>query len=124
MKLYYIQDCRSIVGNCAVWWGPNRAGYTCNLNEAGVYTEEEALAQQSTRSTDIARPKELIDEGSVRHFRADIDWEQMGMSRMIRNQADMFIPHAASIHKNTWRCKRCSKTWQLGSQMPIGCRSL
>lgn len=51
--LYYIQDTRTIVGNCVLWWRPNRLGYTTDLNEAGRYTQKEALAQHRSRDTDV-----------------------------------------------------------------------
>ena len=69
-KLYYIQDTRQLCGNCAFWWGPNRCGYVCNLDEAGVYTEEEIRAC-SWRTTDVPRPKDEIDALAIRHVRGD-----------------------------------------------------
>lgn len=51
--LYYIQDARSYVGNSVLFWRPGGAGYTTNLDEAGLYTLEEA---SSHRDTDIPIP--------------------------------------------------------------------
>lgn len=36
---FYVLDARSVVGNCALWWRPKGQGYTCELDEAGVYDE-------------------------------------------------------------------------------------
>lgn len=52
-NLFYIQDTRQVVGNCPVWWGPNGGGYVTRLDEAGRYTEQEAVSQNRTRETDI-----------------------------------------------------------------------
>jgi hypothetical protein len=60
--LYYIQDKRQYVGNCLLWWGKDRRGYTCDIDRAGVYTREEAFGQNSSRETDIPWPKEYIDK--------------------------------------------------------------
>jgi len=65
---YYVQDCRSVVGNCAMFWGPNRAGYVCSLDEAGVYSGDEASRM---RDTDVAWPVETIEAIAVRHARSD-----------------------------------------------------
>lgn len=54
--LFYIQDTRSFVGNCPVWWGPNGNGYVTRLDEAGWFTEQEAIAQNRTRDTDVPWP--------------------------------------------------------------------
>lgn len=60
--LYYIQDTRGYVGNCVQWWGPERAGYTTRLDEAGKYPKDEALRQAASRSTDVAWPCGVIDK--------------------------------------------------------------
>jgi hypothetical protein len=52
MNEYFIQDTRIYVGNCVLWWGPDNRGYTTNINEAGRYTEERAMAQQRSRPSD------------------------------------------------------------------------
>lgn len=65
---YYIQDCRTYVGNCALWWGIDSKGYTCNLDEAGVYSGKEALHK---RGTDVPWPVDYIRSAAVRHVRAD-----------------------------------------------------
>lgn len=69
--LYYIIDTRTVVGNCAMFWGPNRSGYVCNLAEAGKYSEEDAKHQQRSRPTDVAVPCDVIDAMAVTHVRAD-----------------------------------------------------
>ncbi len=44
MSLYYIVCKRHMFKKdyAVLFWGPNRQGYRYNLNEAGLYTEEEA----------------------------------------------------------------------------------
>lgn len=60
--MFYIQDTRSFVGNCPVWWGPNGNGYVTRLDEAGRFTEQEAIAQNRTRGTDVPWPCAEIDK--------------------------------------------------------------
>ncbi len=60
-NLFYIQDTRQFVGNCPMWWGPNGSGYVTRLDEAGRYTEQEAIRQNRTRETDIPWPCSEID---------------------------------------------------------------
>lgn len=57
-KKFYVQDTRSIVGNSAVWWCWNGHGYTCDLAEAGIYTEEEI---RMMRDTDKPWPVDAIN---------------------------------------------------------------
>lgn len=45
---YYIQ--RACPGSSlALWWRPDAQGYTARLDEAGIYTEERARAQEQER---------------------------------------------------------------------------
>lgn len=67
-KDHYILDKRSCVGNCALWWKPNGKGYTCNLDDAGLYTFKEA---SSHRETDIAVPMAMARNLVVSHVRWD-----------------------------------------------------
>lgn len=55
-RMFYIQDTRQFVGNCPMWWGPNGSGYVTRLDEAGRYTEQEAVKQNRCRETDIPWP--------------------------------------------------------------------
>jgi len=57
--MYFIQDTRSYVGNCVVWWGKDSRGYTTNISEAGRYTHKQAFSQMESRDTDI--PWKCID---------------------------------------------------------------
>ncbi len=41
-KMYFVQDTYTYAGGMVTWWGPDRVGHTTELNEAGVYAEEEA----------------------------------------------------------------------------------
>ncbi len=67
-KRFYILDTRQIVGNCALWWRPDGAGYTTELKEAGLYSERDA---KSHRETDVAVPEEIAKACSVTHVPAD-----------------------------------------------------
>lgn len=71
MSSFYILDTRSVVGNCALWWGKNRSGYVCDLSEAGRYTEAEALEIASVRGTDIPLPCSEVERCVVRHVRIE-----------------------------------------------------
>jgi hypothetical protein len=53
VPLYYIQDTRSFIGNCPVFWGPDGNGYTTDLRHAGKYTFEKAMRQHFMRDTDL-----------------------------------------------------------------------
>jgi hypothetical protein len=66
---YYIQDSRTTVGNCALWWGPNRSDYLCDLKRAGIYSGADASRM---RSTDVPWPVEHVRAVQVAHVRADI----------------------------------------------------
>ena len=71
--MFYIQDTRQFVGNCPVWWAPNGAGYVTRLDEAGRYTEQEAVKQNRTRDTDVPWPCAEID-AIARHT---VDFQHM-----------------------------------------------
>lgn len=60
-RLFYVQDTRTIVGNCISWWAKDRCGYTCHLERAHVFTEEEAVQIARGRETDVPWPKDVID---------------------------------------------------------------
>lgn len=60
-QLFYLQDKRQIVGNDMMWWAKNKRGYTSDISNAEVWTEDEAFRQHRSRETDIPWPKEYID---------------------------------------------------------------
>jgi hypothetical protein len=68
---YYIRDTRSVVGNCALWWRPDGAGYTTQLEEAGTWGEAEARRMELARETDRAVPVEVARAASVTHVRVE-----------------------------------------------------
>ncbi len=67
-QLYYVQDTRQYVGNCALWWCPDGNGYTTQIDEAGLYTRERVMTM---RDTDRPWPKDLVDAYTVTHVRLD-----------------------------------------------------
>ena len=69
---YYVQDSRAYHYEDNVniiWWAKNSAGYTGDLTEAEVFTEEQAFELNSLRGTDIPWCKSDID-GVVK-----LDWQ-------------------------------------------------
>lgn len=77
-ELYYVQDTRSVVGNCALFWGKDRSGYVCNLAEAGQYTGKEVM---SMRDTDVPWPVDVVHANTVTHVRTDALWTAMKHAR-------------------------------------------
>ncbi|APU89025.1 hypothetical protein Rctr197k_274 [Virus Rctr197k] len=68
---YLIQDTRSFVGNSALFWRSNGQGYTCDLDQAGHYTKEEAERQERSRPTDKAVPLTVALKVAERHVPSD-----------------------------------------------------
>jgi len=58
MTLFYLQDSRSHVGDGMMFWAKEARGYVTNLDQAELFTFEEACRH---RDTDIPWPKEYID---------------------------------------------------------------
>ena len=57
---YYMQDTRSYVGNCMMWWA-KAGGYTSDILKAKVWGYKEAVLQTQCRDTDKRWPKRYID---------------------------------------------------------------
>jgi hypothetical protein len=104
---YYIVDTRTVVGNCAMFWGPGRRGYVCNIDEAGKYSEDDARAQQRSRSTDVAIPCETIDALVIRHVRVDTDGFS-GAIRMARER-DPALPAPPPSKAPAVNCVDCGR---------------
>jgi len=65
--LYYMQT-TGHVGNSLLWWRKGRHGYTCDIQQAHVFTREEALRQHECRPTeDFPWRKSYIDARLQHH---------------------------------------------------------
>lgn len=62
---YYIQDKRDYVGNDMLWWRKG-GGYTTDIDQAEVFSEEMALKTNKNRSSDVPWPKDYIDQKTSR----------------------------------------------------------
>jgi hypothetical protein len=70
--MYFIQDARrgATIGNCALWWRHEAAGYACDLSEAGLFRGD---ARINLRDTDVLWPEDHVRAHAVTHVRADIE---------------------------------------------------
>ncbi len=59
--MFYLQDARSFVGNCVVWWAKGGKGYTTRLSEANLYTKVHAEGQHQMRETDVPWLCSMVD---------------------------------------------------------------
>lgn len=75
-KLYYLQDSRTYTGNCVMWWKRNWEGYTSNIREAALFTEEMAKIQHDKRPSDIPWPVEYINN----HTQLTVDMQKIKRS--------------------------------------------
>jgi len=89
---YYIWDTRSVVGNCILWWRKESCGYTCNLDDAGQYDEDEAFRIERNRGTDVAVPVDMVQANKVTHVRADSvamsDARQVALARIAKREEE------------------------------------
>ena len=65
-KCYYIVNLCEGDESRALFWKPDRRGYTHNVDEAGLYTKEVADAININRASDIPIEKYLVDSLSQR----------------------------------------------------------
>lgn len=68
-EFFYILDNSTAIADSALWWKPNKAGYTTDLNQAGRYSKTEV--QNLPRPTDIAVPVDIAWNATVTHVKVD-----------------------------------------------------
>ena len=83
---WYILDTRQVVGNCALWWGPDGNGYTCEIDKAGLYTRASAFSGR--RSTDVPVHRDVVKAHSVTHVRVEGLWRDEETGARLRAEAD------------------------------------
>jgi hypothetical protein len=83
---YYIQRHASgFVGDCMLWWAKGGHGYTCDLNCAEVWTQEDAenLIASDRGQKFTAWEKKATDASSVRHASIElIDMDAKGIKKV------------------------------------------
>lgn len=67
---YYVQNySQGYVGNSMLWWRKGDCGYTCDIQDAKVFTQEEIDKMDTIREgTKKAWPKEYIDTRIQHHI--------------------------------------------------------
>ena len=108
-KQYVILDTRQIVGNCAMFWRPDGAGYTCDLSDAGLYDKTEGR-----RETDIYVPIEVARSMAVIHVRVEplkrAGYWSKPQTKDARPQRCAGCPRF--VKRGGWLCSKCAtKGW-------------
>lgn len=104
VAVFYILDTRSIIGNEALWWRPNRAGYTTNLDDAGQYTEADT---KGLRPTDIAVPVDIATRLAHRSV-----WADQLAAEGFKKPKEQYRPTRCAfcprfISRHDWLCRKC-----------------
>lgn len=102
MDEFYLQDCRSYVGNDMLFWAKNGNGYTTDLRLAHVYTKEEAVRQHQSRETDIPWPKDYIDAKT----RPAVDMQYVKREEALAGTGIVLIV-PKKYRRPVERCHRC-----------------
>lgn len=109
--LFYIQDTRSFLGNSPVWWGHNGSGYTSNILNAGVYSQEQAVAQHKSRESDVPWPKSYIDK----KISVTVDFQHISIKDALKGTGIKLIKpkkRRPTTGKTRGNCPTCGKiTW-------------
>lgn len=95
MQPYYLIDSRQVVGNCVMFWRKDNAGYTCDLDDAQIYTEPRSL-----RETDIPISVDVAQSLVIKHVRIE---------RIRELQASGAIPKPKPPMRATMRCAQCPR---------------
>ena len=82
--MFYILDTRSVVGNCAMWWGEGGKGYTCDLDKAGLYPKAEGDEMHEMRDTDVPVPQEMAERLVAKHVRLAHVRQNLRMDKGVR----------------------------------------
>lgn len=74
-ELFYLQDTRTIVGNCFTWWEKDNSGYVCDVREARAWTRAELSLnfRGELPRHFVAWPKTYIDL----HVRMHVDHQRV-----------------------------------------------
>lgn len=64
MTEYYIQDTRQYVGNNMLFWAKG-GGYTCHIDEAQIFSKEDAKAIHKNRKSDKPWRVSIIRKAST-----------------------------------------------------------
>lgn len=78
---YFLQDSRSLTGDNLMFWA-EKGGYTSNLAEAEVFTEDAAFSQNACRSEDIPWPVDYL----ALHTRLVVDMQNIKGSDIAGNE--------------------------------------
>jgi hypothetical protein len=71
---FYIMH-RGCSGNCAFWWRPKGSGYTCDLAEAWILSEEEAKKICRSRpKEDFPVPRAIAIKAACQHVDVNLVW--------------------------------------------------
>ena len=110
-KMYYVRDMRQVVGNCALWWRKGDAGYTCNLEEAALYTEEEARKRTQDRDgMHVAYPADQVRAIVVTHVHVDtLAYAEVPKLR-VRGMKPRKVRQSCNRHFDCERAKRAHLT--------------
>lgn len=77
MKNYYILSLKhSPSRGMAVWWGPHNSGYYCDIESAGLYTQEQIDANPTYYNNGVTTlAVEEVDV--VQASRRTVDWSKV-----------------------------------------------
>lgn len=68
---YVIQQIHTWSGSSVFWWREAHSGYTCRLDQAGIYSESQARVIEALRGEDYAVPIEVARAAASQHVLGD-----------------------------------------------------
>jgi DnaJ-class molecular chaperone len=114
-----------VVGNSALWWRPESAGYTINISDAGKYDED--FVARHNRPTDVCIPCEAVDELIESHVRADLEKFVALRNRFRKFKScpkcggDGYLDRDFCSDQQPWKCHECKGKGFIPAEKIIGC---